>query len=60
MAGKNQKRRNNEFAKELAQRRKANGDFRYVCPPRMSGRKDLQKMASCPGYRKERRETAKH
>ena len=55
MANRQQRGYRNEEARELAQKKKANRDFRQVCPPRKNGRKDFSKNSSFPGFRKDTR-----
>lgn len=58
MANKNTKAKAALAAKELAQKKKGNGDFRNICPPRKNGQKDMDMYKKFPGFRKEPKKAA--
>ena len=55
MANRNQRRIAAERHKELVAKKKANGDFRQVNPPRQNSQKNFSKYTTFTGFRKDTR-----
>lgn len=56
MANRNSRSKAAVFAKELAQKKKGNADFRLVPPPRKNQQKDFGTYTHFSGFRKPERQ----